>query len=107
MKNVVLENEILKCTYENKRNVKLEIYLKAWWAIPKSHDEGSTGVKGNQFIQTSKTFNMPLQGQYFAQSYLNPSITDKHIKEMHFYIAGYSKSEWKGSTNPHFSLSYN
>lgn len=52
MKNVVLENEILKCTYENKRNVKLEIYLKAWWAIPKSHDEGSTGVKGNQFIQT-------------------------------------------------------
>lgn len=51
MKKVVPKNEILKCIYENKRNVKLEIFIKAWWAMQNSH-EGSIGGKGNQFIQT-------------------------------------------------------
>lgn len=50
---------------------------------------------------------MPLQGQYMAQSYLNPFRTDKDVKAMHFYIAGNNKSEWKESTNLHFWLSYN
>lgn len=47
---------------------------------------------------------MPLQGQYIAQSYLNPFRTYKDIKAMHFYID--DKSEWKDFTNPHFLLSY-
>lgn len=33
MKNVVLKNEILKCIHENKRNMKLKIYIKARWEI--------------------------------------------------------------------------
>lgn len=51
-KKKVLKNEILKCSYENKSNVKLEICIKAQWAIQNSHNEGSIAVKGNQFIQT-------------------------------------------------------
>lgn len=30
--------------------MKLETFIKAQWEIQNSHNEGSIGVKGNQFI---------------------------------------------------------
>lgn len=51
MKKYVLKKGILKCIYENKSNMKLEIYIKARWATQNNHNEGSIAVKGNQFIQ--------------------------------------------------------
>lgn len=47
MKKNALKSKILKCIYENKSNPKLEIYIKAQWAIQKSCNQGSMAMKAN------------------------------------------------------------